>query len=467
MNTPPKSIAVVLLLVFRCLCRGADDAPANPPVATVVLEKALSAEALEQKMLAMSDAGGGALLLPKGSILTAIVHSDIYKQWRSPHALLVPEHVTLDLNGSTVLLDLRENSYGIRLTSWSAIRNGTIRVVRSEYSGSQGIWHTAVSVGAAYGDGGTTDRPSYFSKLVGWRMENLDIDQPFKHSAIQIMSESAHGVIRDIRIADSKLAALGIGLDWGTIGPIGMADANQPKMGILFRQKKIRSAHPHDILIQKIRIGRLESDVNDDDSAGIRASGCYNITIDDVEIEEANDGVAVHAGDAGYEYAVEPDRSIGHAGYVIKNITVHKARRKGIHIDGFSDNIFRSYCDYGYLPMISPVTPGINRPVVQDVRLSGDGSANGVGLAMQYSVGAKVERIDVGGFRIGVRFKNWTKNIVLADSRIHDNGVAVLAIGPEEKPENIVLTHNRLYNNGKEFESAPGQVREVDDIHHE
>jgi len=157
---------LTLLLAFHTICCVAGNSPRR-----VVLKDSLSAEQLEQKMRSMSEAGGGVLVLPKNSMVTATVRSITYQGWASPHALLVPENTILDLNGSSLLLDLRSNSYGVRLTSRSTIRNGTIRVIRSEGAGSQRIWHAAVSVGAAYGDGGTPESPSYFSKLVGWRME--------------------------------------------------------------------------------------------------------------------------------------------------------------------------------------------------------------------------------------------------------------------------------------------------------
>jgi len=105
-----------------------------------------------------------------------------------------------------------------------------------------------------------------------------------------------------------------------------------------------------DILIHKIRVGRmlLNEPDNDDGSVAVRTSGCYNITIDDVEAEEVAVGVALHAGDAGFEYSREPDRHIGHAGYVIKNILLHKVKRRGIMIDGISDNIYRAILRHGH-----------------------------------------------------------------------------------------------------------------------
>jgi len=464
-----SQITIYFLLFLTCWfnCLGAADATGQRG-SRIVLKEALSGEALEQKMMEISAAGGGVLLLPNNSSVTAMVHSVTYKNWPSPHALLVPEHVTLDLNGGTILLDLRSNGYGIRLTSDSAIQNGTVRVVRSEGAGSQRIWHAGISVGAAYGDGGTPQTPSYFSKISKWRMEHLTVDQPAPQSAIQIMSESSEGIIRDIRISDSDKAALGVGLDWGTVGPLGMADELQPQMRRLFDEGKVYGTPPHDILIQKIRVGRMTLNENDDGSAAVRTSGCYNITIDDVEVQEAAVGVAVHAGDAGFEYALEPHRHIGHAGYVIKNIVVHKAYRRGIIIDGIADNVYRAILHHGHHSALSTVTPGIDKPLVQHVKAHG-ALSSATGVLVQFSVGAKIEDVDVSGFQRGIHMKDWARNVTISQCKIHDNENAVVVSGSasEGKAENIVLKNNHIYRNGKDVQAAIGQVKEIDNVYRE
>ena len=162
----------------------------------------------------------------------------------SRHALLIPPHVLLNLNGSALALDLRSNSHGVRLSNHSAIRYGTIRVVRSEGKGSQAIWHSAFSVGAPYDDGGTPEKPSYFSRVVGWRIENITIDQQVAASAIQLMSEACFGEIRRVRILDSPKALMGIGLDWGSVGKMTTADDQIPRMRELWEKGEIYSTHP-------------------------------------------------------------------------------------------------------------------------------------------------------------------------------------------------------------------------------
>jgi hypothetical protein len=456
--------SLFLFLALALRCQGAETSAAHSP-GKIVLETSLPAEQLEQKMLALSEQGGGTVVLPKASTLTALLRATNYKGSPTQHALLIPEDVTLDLNGSTLLLDLRSGGYGVRLTSRSTLRNGTVRVIRSEGAGPTRILHSAISVGATYGDGGTVEHPSYFSNLEGWRMENLDVDQPFDHSAIQLMSEAAHGVITNIRIADSKVAPIGIGLDWGTVGPIRMADDSQKEMHRLFTENKIYATHPHDVLIQKIRVGRMTKNENDDGSVAIRTSGCYNITIEDVEVEEVGVGVALHCGDAGFEYSRPPDRKIGHAGYIIRNVKVFKAFRKGIIIDGFADNIYRAQQGYGAPVWVSPVTPGIDRPLIQNVWLRGSNFTGLYGILVKYSAGARLENLDVADFHTAIQIGTWTKDITIARARVHDNKVGFAVQTAEKKPENVILDHIEFYDNFHDFDNNGMKLTPADGVY--
>ncbi|MCC6425857.1 MAG: hypothetical protein IT435_03445, partial [Phycisphaerales bacterium] len=288
----------------------------------------------------------------------------------SRHPLLLPEGVELDLGDSTLLLDLRSNCYGIRLSNGSGICNGTVRIIRSENKGSQGIWHCAVCVGAAYDDGGTPERPSRFSVVSGWRMENLTIEQPFAACAIQLMSEAHHGLIHNIRILDSEKALLGVGMDWGSVGPIRTPDEEIPRMRQLWEQGKIYSTHPHDVLVENIQVGRLGRNVDGND-AGVRCSACHNITIRNVRVDSAATGVAIWGGDCGYEYAPDKHRDLGHSGYVIDGLTIAKALRYGIVLNGSADNVHRSRLKYGYDSLRDPNHPGINHLLIRNTQLRG------------------------------------------------------------------------------------------------
>ena len=263
--------------------------------------------------------------------VTCIVREDLVDDEKSIHALLVPEGVHLDLNGATLLLDLRSNSYGVRLSNHSAIGNGTIKVVRSEGKGSQACWHSGISIGAAYGDGGTPEKPGRFSKVSHWaHREHDEIDQPIAASAIQLMSEACHGTIKNVRILDSDKALLGIGLDWGSVGPITSEDKEIPRMRRLWEQGLIYSTHPHDIVIEDIHVGKLLRNVDGND-AGVRCSACHRITIRNLSVETAATAVAIFGGDLGYEFAPQGQRESAHAGYVIDNVRISGcSRERGI-----------------------------------------------------------------------------------------------------------------------------------------
>lgn len=351
---------------------------------------------------------------------------------QSRHALLIPERLHLDLNGSTLLLDCRTNSYGVRLSSHSSISNGTIRVVRSENKGSQACWHSGISVGAAYGDGGTTAMPGRFSKVSHWSINNITIDQPFEAAAIQLMSEACHGAILNVTVLDSSKALLGIGMDWGSVGPITSEDQRIADMRRLWEQGQIYSTHPHDILVENLRVGRLTRNMDGND-AGVRCSACHNITIRNVQIDEAGVAVAIWGGDCGYEFAREADRSLQHSGYVVENVTIDRALLFGLVLNGSADNVYRARRDLGYQTLIDPVHPGLNRPIIRNCNFSGSGDRiNRQGIYAVAVTDGRFEHLSISGFNIGVHVEDWVRNLEFRKTTFRDNRVDHLIEGATE-----------------------------------
>lgn len=355
---------------------------------------------------------------------------------KSAHALLVPEGVQLDLNGAELRLDLRSNCYGVRLSSDSAIRNGTVRVVRSEGKGTQGIWHSGVSVGAAYGDGGTTERPGRFSTVRHWAIEDLTIDQPFASEAIAVMSEACHGIIRGVRILDSPGALLGIGMDWGSVGPITTADETIPRMRRLWEAGEIYSTHPHDITVERIRVGKLRRNVDPND-AGLRCAACHRITIRDLEVEEAATALALFGGDLGYEYAREDQRAEAHTGYVVDGVRIARALQYALVLNGSADNVWRVVRDRKYDAVRDPVHPGLDRPVLRDVVLRGSGAAGTQGVYAVAVSGATLDRLDVEGFHTGVHVEDWVRGMRFRDLRLAGNTRDLRIEGATEPPVGV------------------------------
>ncbi len=381
---------------------------------------------------------GGTVRINKPTTLICTVLESILTDELSRHALLIPSGVTLDLNGTTLILDLRSNSHGIRLSSNSAIRNGTISVVRSENRESQSIWHAAISIGSPYDHGGTTANPSPFSKVSNWRIENMTIDQQIEASAIQLMSEACHGVIKDVRILDSKKAVLGIGLDWGSVGKMTTVDTEIPRMRKLWEQNEIYSTHPHDILIENIYIGRLTRNI-DGNNAGIRCSACYNIRIRNVHIVSAASAIAIFGGDCGFEFAAKELRPLAHTGYEIDNVIIDKAFRFGIVLNGMADNVYRSNQKHGYQTLINPVRPGLNGVEISNTTLNGMFTQDTIGMFITAVSDVQVLDTTVKGFELGIRIKNWVNGLRFANSDLSQNDHPSTIFTSIDAPRNLIF----------------------------
>jgi len=89
------------------------------------------------------------------------------------------------------------------------------------------------------------------------------------------------------------------------------------------------------------------------------------------------------------------------------------------------------------------------------------------GVLVQYSVGAKLEDVEVAGFARGIHFKAWAKGATVTHSRIHDNEAAIVVTGSEGKPENLMITESHIYRNSKNILAAEGQVKENGNIFQE
>jgi hypothetical protein len=267
-------------------------------------------------------------------------------------------------------------------------------------------------------------------------MEDLVIDQPFETSAIQIMSESHHGVIRNITINDSDKALLGIGLDWGSVGPITTVDAEIPRMRRLWEENEIYSTHPHDILIENITVGRLERKVDGND-AGVRCSACHNITIRNVHVKTASSAVAIFGGDFGYEFAPEQHRALAHTGYVVEDISIDRAQYYGIVLNGNADNIYRSRISHGYDALLDPVHPGLVSPSIRRVKLAGSRAPYTRGFYISACSNVQIANADVSGFESGVAIDSWVRSITVSKSTIIDNDVNVDISGATEPPTDV------------------------------
>ncbi|MFN7769352.1 MAG: hypothetical protein ACK5UC_19305 [Planctomycetaceae bacterium] len=384
---------------------------------------------------------GNTLQLPAGAnlILTPREERVGPHQEISRHPLLIPPGVRLDLNGATLQLELTVNCYGVRLSNDSALRNGTIQVVRSQGKGLQACWHSGVSIGAAYGDGGTPDQPGVFSTVAQWGVEDLVIEQPFPAAAMQLMSEACRGVIRRVTIADSPRALLGVGLDWGSVGPITSEDREIARMRGLWERGEIYSTHPHDIRIEAVRVGNLGR-CQDGNDAGIRCSACDHITIRDLRVESAAAALAIFGGDLGYEFAREDSRDRAHQGYDVDGVRIDRAGIFGLVLNGLADNVWRARENHGYEPVRDPCRPGLDQPQLRNIDLRGVGGKS-QGVYAVAVTDAHLDRIQIRGFETGVHPEDWVDGLQLTRAVLEDNQHAARIEGVRSPAQRVEITN--------------------------
>lgn len=406
-------------LVTATAAKAWADLAGKPTGETVEIDVA-DGKSLQSELHRHAGTGRLVRLRPGKEVVCVVLEEDVSGEV-SRHPLLIPSGVHLDLQGSTLLLDCRSNSYGVRLSSNSSIRNGTIKVVRSEAKGSQACWHSGISIGAAYGDGGTPAKPGHFCVVRDWLVEHMTVDQPFAASAIQLMSEACHGVIRKVTVRDSAKALIGVGMDWGSVGPITTEDAQVPRMRQLWERGEIYSTHPHDILVEDLRIGRLSRNIDGND-AGVRCSACHRITLRNITVQEAATAVAIFGGDFGYEFARDDQREFQHAGYRVEGVRIERALLYGLVLNGAADNIYRATLNHGYRPVRDPVHPGIDRAIIQDVVLRGGGEReNRQGIYAVSLTEGQLDRVTVEDFQIGVHVEDWVRGMRFRETEFKNN----------------------------------------------
>jgi hypothetical protein len=422
-------------------------------------------ETLQNELLSLSAAGGGVYQFAPRYAVICSIRGQVYMGAASDHALLVPEDVTLDLNDGHIDLRLQAQGYGIRLARRSTLKNGHVGVVYSDGAGSQGIFHSAVTVGAANHEGGTVANPSYFSNIGNWKILNLTIEQPFPRAAIAVMSEAHHGEIDHVRIVRSAAALIGISLDWGDVGNIVSADAQIPAMRVLFDNHQVYTTHPHDITITNIEaepILGISPGTGGEDNAVIRTSAVHNITIRGVIADEAQNGIVMRAGDLGYEFAlgtVDEVKAIAHAGLVVEDFTLYNVHDKGVYLDGQADNVSRVEHDplvpaeLRYHPRLgqgSSEYPGFQTPWVRYGYARGHFTAI-AGVYLQFVKNALIEDIDSQEFGHGIRVDTGVRSSTIWRSDFLHNvwGVYVGAGDPAHQtpPDDIVIADNRIYSN--------------------
>lgn len=418
-------------------------------------------------MDAVSAEGGGTVILDSP---VSILCQSVARNGKN-FGLEVPPGVELDLNGRELWLSLSGVSYGVVLQSNTAIRNGRIAVIESKSPGLQGIWHAALSVGAAYGDGGTVDAPDPMSKVSGFVVEDMRLAQLARPSGVivSIMSEAHNGAFRNIVLEDSQFARVGIALDWGTV--CDKDEKGKDKIRVEpeligesrkeFDKGRAYTTHPHHITFDRIIAGRILGPSASDDAlyggGVLRMSAVDHIAVRDMHVTESRHAaVMTVAGDLGYELARPEDAARAHQAISIEDITCDRCNTYGFVAWGLADNVQRAVTQHGYQPRM-PTRGTFDLRVLRGFWRGAANLSSPAGIITRDIDGMTVEGADIEGFAVGIQVDENTNNSTFWRSNIHHNLTHGIAVGKADGtvPSNISLATNRIYNNGVYQNGAP------------
>lgn len=342
--------------------------------------------AFQAALNALGTAGGGRFQLFRGAIYRIVLNSNV-----TDRGLIVPNNVTLDLNGATLNLECTgENVYGVRLKNRSRIINGTVAVTASTTPGSQGIWHAPVSIGCALGDGGTVGEISLLAFVEGWEVEGLNVSSARADGwvGIAIYGGVGYGKAHNIDVGSSATCFGAVQCDWSFIGADGDVKSNDiATTRANFIAGTAYTTHPHDIEINRIRGSILTRS----EAYLVRLSGTHDISVHDIAVESINGAVFLHtAGDLGFEFAPVGIKPFRHKGIILRDAHCRAANGGwGAFADCEADNVAAANESASFTASIVSTTMTVSAVASGIIRegqsISGSGVTAGTTIGDQLS----------------------------------------------------------------------------------
>lgn len=227
------------------------------------------------------------------------------KTYRATDTLVATANTTIDLNGSTLKFVITGATKCLQLEDGVTVRNGTIELAGSAYSGS-GESGAPIVVGD-YGVG-----TGYANILI----DNLTIiSNKTDGNGIMVTGDSNNVIIRNVDVQGPNNLASPILVHWG--------GANDPTAG---------TTHPHNIRIENLKCGTMSLAT----ATGLTLSGAYDVSIDNVVFDNTVlHAVYVYCGDYGLLYASDANIKVhGIHNIKINNVTGVRVGY-GIYVDMF------------------------------------------------------------------------------------------------------------------------------------
>jgi hypothetical protein len=363
--------------------------------------------------------------------------------------------VTLDLYGAAAInLECTGSVYGIRLQSNSHIVGpGLVKTTVSASSGSQGIWHAPIAVGAAYGEVTSVGAVGSYINASNWSIRNLTVENVRVGTGeiIGLCGGINHGLIEDVVISDNSTLSVAIGLDHGTVGNLSAADI--PASRILFDAGQAYSVFPHDITIRRCKIGNMtKTKVGDDGGFGVRLSGCYKITIEDIEVESSSYCGFFHtAGDFGFEFAPSNElKRRRYRGTTFKNCHVYDALTGyGFLCEAYADNIAAAISGSGYVPLLAPIN---NTDILFEGcrSIASVAATAGPGFYISNMIGGTLRNCSTIFAQYGVQVVNGCDELLIDGGSFVSSYKDGIYVGDADAPEDVRIVGAVCYSSGQD-----------------
>ena len=132
-------------------------------------------------------------------------------------------------------------------------------------------------------------------------------------------------------------------------------------------------------------------------------------------------------------------RPLAHIGYEIDGLSIGKAFRIGIVLNGLSDNVYRSSLSHGYQMQLDPAQPGLNGVVIRNTKLTGDGSPKTLGMFITAVSNVQLQNVTIKDFNIGVRMKDWINGLQFKGCDLSQNKEVQSISNSAATPQGVVF----------------------------
>ena len=281
-------------------------------------------------------------------------------------------------------------------------------------------------------------------------------------AVVQVSGGASNGLIENVFIDDSPYILGGIHMDWAFLGdissgPTGVAGRmtireNMETNRDNFDDGLALTTHPNTITVRNAFIGNLTATYKGQDtgSFGIRTSGVYGVTYENISIGGVTNSAIVHTGgDLGFEFAPAAVKAMALQGNRFSRITVLNCGTASLlRSDSYADNVDLAV-EANYTPMLDPLM--VTDLVVENISGSSTGNAKAAlrGIYVVQQRGGVIRDASVSGFVHGINVDEQVSGLTIERPHCYNNrSNGILVEHAVKPPKDILISDARLHDNG-------------------